>query len=120
TATARGTRRSSSARLRTGGTLRVSLDEPQPLVDTPRDLRADVGRVRVPQFVRLADGLADALPETRQCIGQRPDVLLAARDVDGVLRQLGSLGHNRTGPFRDAERSELPQYPINISSGEEH
>src|SRR6266705_1706014 len=63
-----------------------------PIGEPPRRPPANVLRVRVPQFVRLTDGLANALPETRQCVGQRPDMLLATRDVDGVLRQLGSLG----------------------------
>src|SRR5213076_1980182 len=39
--------------------------------------------------------------EARQRVGQRPDVLFAARNVDRVLRQLGALGHDRGDAFGD-------------------
>ena len=37
--------------------LQMRLDEPEPLVDAARDLREQVGRVQVAQFVGLLDGL---------------------------------------------------------------
>src|SRR5205823_13706780 len=54
----------------------VGLDESQPLFHAARDLGADVGRVGVPQLVRLVDSLADAFAEARQRVGHGRDVLV--------------------------------------------
>src|SRR2546426_8660118 len=40
-----------------------------------------------------------ALSETGQGVRHGPDMLLAAREVERVLRQLGALGHDRASPL---------------------
>src|SRR5262245_61955201 len=48
------------AGLLTGGLPEVGLDEPEILIDAPRDLGADIGRIRVTACVGLLNGLTDA------------------------------------------------------------
>src|SRR5712671_6201560 len=82
----------SALQVRPDRSLGVCFNEPQPLVGAARDLRAYIRRAHVAQIRRLVDGPAHPLPEVGQRRRQGPDVLLARRDREGILRQLRALG----------------------------
>src|SRR6266853_370895 len=103
----------SALQVRPDRSLGVCFNEPQPLVGAARDLRAYIRRAHVAQIRRLVDGPAHPLPEVGQRRRQGPDVLLARRDREGILRQLRALGHDprgslgRTAELNDALREQV-------------
>src|SRR6266540_7228484 len=91
----------SALQVRPDGPFGVRFDEPQPLVGAARYRRTDVRRVDIAQVRRFVDGPAYALTKVGQCRRQGPHVLLARRDRERVLRQLGALGYDPRSPLRD-------------------
>src|SRR5687767_13221350 len=84
--------------------LLVGLHEPEPLVDTARDLGKDIGSVGVAQLIELLNPLPTHAAEGRESSGECLHMLLAAADLHRVLAERRAFGGAPSRAFRHSSK----------------